>query len=361
MKHDRCPMSGYDVQADGRCGKRASPIPNNARMVPQPDAHPDAQPRPRPRRRRWRILRLAFAVLLVFSLVVWRLSWSAPPVYTPAAGTTIRGTPLGSPDHDARVITLRDNEPSILHIKPAAPTDRGELLFFGALHTKDPAHPELAELRRVWKEFRPTVALVEGRMSFFVGTPTQGIRVFGEGAAVYSMAERDGIPLYTLEPPLEVEIAALEECGDRAQVAMFRFLSGYISARRGGAVSDFKVSRLLRKRARPLTDAFPDAAAFDAYYASQFPEAPNWRDIPEEAMWPGQSDTLLHRMATRSNRTRDAHFNRVMIDLVNRGERVLAIAGRSHTIIQEPVLLDSLAPASRAALSSRRPWEPPSE
>lgn len=332
-------------------------------MVP----HSDAQPRSR--RRRWLILRLALALLLIFSLVVWRISWSAPPIYTPDASTTIRGTPLTSPEHDARVTTLRDDEPYILHLTPdstntsasTSPSPRGELLYFGALHTKDPAHPELAELRRVWNDFKPTVALVEGRMSFFVGTPTQGIGVFGEGAVVYAMAKRDGIPLHTLEPPLDVEIAALLESGDQKQVAMFRFLSGYISARRGGPVSDFKISRLLAKRTRSLTDAFPDAAAFDAYYAAQFPEAPSWRDIPEQAMWPGQSDTLLHRMATRSNRTRDEHFNRVMIDLVNQGERVLAIAGRSHTIIQEPILLDSLAPISRGILSSRRPWEPPTE
>lgn len=303
------------------------------------------------------ILRLALAMLLAFSLVVWRLSWSAPPVYTPAPGIAVQGTGLVSAEHDDRVVRLGRDEPYILHIKPAAPTERGELLFFGALHSKDPSHPLQGELHRAWEEFRPTVALVEGRMSFFVGTPTQGIRVFGEGATVYAMAERDGILLYTLEPPLDVEIAALEACGDRTQVAMFRFLSGYISARRGGTVSDFKISRLLSKRARPLTDAFPTTGAFDAYFASQFPDQPTWRDLPEEAMWPGKSDTLLHRMATRSNRTRDEHFVRVMLDLVSRGERVLAIAGRSHTITQEPILLESLQPAAHGPLSTRRPWE----
>ena len=194
-------------------------------------------------------------------------------------------------------------------------------------------------------------------MSFFVGTPTQGIRIFGEPAAVYSLAQHSGIPIYTLEPPLDVEIAALEECGDRTQVAMFRVLSGYISARRGGPVSDFKINRLLSKRASPLTSALPTIETFDAYFKSQSPELPGWRDLPEEAMWPGKSDTLLHRMATRSNRARDEHFVRAMLDLVNRGERVLVIAGRSHAVIQEPVLWESLQPAVRGGLSSPRPWE----
>jgi hypothetical protein len=300
---------------------------------------------------------LLAAIFVLLGLFIWGWHWRAPPVYTPTSSVTIAGEKLDNTVHDARYARL-DAAGYVLHIVPKpAPAARGDLIFFGALHSKDPEHPQIATLRQVWQEFKPTVALVEGRMSFFVGTATQGIGVFGESAAVYAMAEADGIPLYTLEPPLHVEIAALEECGDRTQVAMFRVLSGYMSARRGRSVSDFKIRRLLAKRAGPITDAFPDIAAFDAYFASQFPDRPTWRDLPEEAMWPGQEDTLLHRMATRSNVERDSHFVRVMLDLVNQGERVLAIAGRSHTVIMEPVLWESLQPAERGGLSSARPWE----
>lgn len=305
--------------------------------------------------------RAALAMLVVVALlgmVIWRWGWWSPPVYNPAQTVNIVGEPLDSAGHDSRYAQL-DKSGYVLHIKPerTAASAPGALLFFGALHSKDPEHPQLVTLRRVWNEFKPTVALVEGRMSFFVGTATQGITIFGEGATVYALAEDQGIPLYTLEPPLEAEIAALEECGDRTQVAMFRVLSGYMSARRGGPVSDFKIQRLLSKRAAPLTDALPSIAAFDAYFASQFPGLPGWRDLPEEAMWPGKNDTLLHRMATRSNRVRDEHFVRTMVDLAQRGERVLAIAGRSHTIILESVLWESMQPAQRGELSSVRPWE----
>lgn len=309
--------------------------------------------------RRWprRAGILAALVVVMLGLITVGWSWSAPPVYTPRSSVKIAGENLSSTQHDARYAQLEEGG-YVLHIVPqAALTVRGELVFFGALHSKDPGHPQLATLRRVWDEFKPTVALVEGRMSFFVGTNTQGIRVFGEGAAVYALAEAADIPLYTLEPPLEAEIAALEECGDRKQVAMFRVLNGYISARRGGPVSDFKIRRLLAKRARPITDAFPSVASFDEYFASQFPGRPTWRDLPEDAMWPGKNDTLMHRMATRSNIARDEHFARVMLDLTLQGERVFAIAGRSHTLILEPVLWDSMQPADRGGLSSARPWE----
>ncbi len=310
-------------------------------------------------RGRW-LRRLGYAAVLIvvaLAAIVWQFGWWAPDQYTPAPTVTISGEIFDSAGHNARV-SLLDDGPYVLHIESdGAPAGRGALLFFGSLHSKDPDHPQQAALRRVWEAFKPTVALVEGRMGFFVGTATQGIGVFGEGATVYALAEDAGIPLYTLEPPLEVEIAALEEIGDRTQVALFRVLSGYMSARRGGEVSDFKIKRLLSKRAAPLTDALPTIEAFDAYFAAQFPQYPGWRDLPEAAMWPGKTDTWMNLMATRSSRVRDEHFARVMMDLTLRGERVLAIAGRSHTVMLEPALWESMQPAKRSELSSARPWE----
>ncbi len=321
------------------------------------------QPLVRHARWKWRWLRpLGFGFCLTVGALIILISqwgWWSPKTYTPSASITPVGVALGSDGHDARVTMLELEAPYILHIEPEGDgtAAKGSLLYFGSRHSKDPNHPQQAELKRAWEQFKPTVALVEGRMGFFVGLKDQGIGVFGEGAAVYAMAEKAGIPIYTLEPPLEVEIAALKECGDNEQVAMFRVLSGYISARRGGPVSEFKISRLLAKRAAPLTDKFPDAAAFDAYVGSQFPDMGPWRDMPEEAMWPDGDDTLLHKMATRSNKVRDAHFVRTMMDLVNRGERVLAIAGRSHVVVWEPVMWESLQPAHFGELSSPRPWE----
>lgn len=312
----------------------------------------------RPRGRWLRRIGYMLALIVVaLAAIVWQFGWWAPDQYTPAPTVTISGEILDSAGHDARV-SLLDDGPYVLHLESeGASVGAGALLFFGSRHSKDPDHPQQAALRRVWEEFKPTVALVEGRMSFFVGTATQGIGVFGEGATVYALAEDAGIPLYTLEPPLEVEIAALQEIGDRTQVALFRVLSGYMSARRGGEVSDFKIGRLLSRRAAPLTDALPTIEAFDAFFAAQFPQYPGWRDLPEEAMWPGRTDTWLNLMATRANEVRDEHFLRAMLELTRRGERVLAIAGRSHTINLEPVLWESLQPAKRGGLSSARPWE----
>ena len=296
-------------------------------------------------------------VFTALGLIVWRWGWWAPAEYTPGM-VPLAAIAIDTSIHDPRVSRLGGDDAYILHIETQRPGSKpGALLFFGSLHTKDTAHPQLSALLRAWEEFQPTVALVEGRMGFFVGTATQGVGIFGEGAVVYACAEDAGIPIYTLEPPLAVEIDALGTIGDRTQVAMFRVLSGYMSARRGGPVSDFKIGRLLSKRAAPLTDGLPTIEALDAEFARLVPEYDGWRNMPEEAMWPGRTDTWLNLMATRGNEVRDEHFVRVMLDLVEHGERVLAIAGRSHTVVLEPVLWESMQPAERGALSSARPWE----
>lgn len=299
-------------------------------------------------------------LLLLVALAFWCFGWSSPAHYQPSFGPQAAVSPLDSAGHDARVSQLGPDDPYILHLQasgPESPSPAGSLLYFGSLHTNDPGHPQISQLQAAWNAFQPTVALVEGRMGLFIGTAYQGVKVFGEGAIVYSLAEDADIPLYTLEPPLETEVDSLRTVGDDTQIALFLTLRGYISARRGGPVSDFKIRRLLAKRAAPLTDSLPDIPALDAYFKTQFPTLGDWRQLPEEALWPGRFDTWLNLMASQSNVARDDHCVRVLLDLVRQGHRVLAVSGRSHTIILEPLLVESLQPAQYGSLSSPRPWE----
>src|SRR5687768_4075821 len=38
---------------------------------------------------------------------------------------------------------------------------KGKLLYFGAQHTNDPTHAQTAQIEKLWKEIRPTVAYYE--------------------------------------------------------------------------------------------------------------------------------------------------------------------------------------------------------
>ena len=61
--------------------------------------------------------------------------------------------------------------------------------------------------------------------------------------------------------------------------------------------------------------------------------------MPGEAMWPGiEGETLRMRLANASSRARDEHMARLIIDLVQRGERVFLVCGASHALAIEPAL-----------------------
>lgn len=295
----------------------------------------------------------ACSLLVVGAIVAWFFSWSSPPVYTPGSPRAL-AAPISSSIHDERVSAIGDGPYTL-----AIDTPRGALLFFGARHLNDAADPQVEAIRSAWNAFRPTVALVEGRMGFFVGPDSFAVRQFGESAAVYALARDAGVPLYTLEPPYEKEVAALLEVGSPQRVALFVTLRGAMSDRRSGRVSDEQARNLLRRRTNTpaLKGAFDSFKDMEAFYAKEFPGLPAWRDLAEEALWPSPEGTWLNAMARRAGAERDEHFAQVLLDLVAKGERVFAVAGRSHVVMLEPALWATLQPATRGELSSPRPWE----
>lgn len=67
-------------------------------------------------------------------------------------------------------------------------------------------------------------------------------------------------------------------------------------------------------------------------WGKYFPDGPDWRDVSDEFGLPGYLGEIDGNLA------RDEHFVRVVIDLVNQGERVFAVAGLSHAVKLEQTL-----------------------
>jgi hypothetical protein len=218
----------------------------------------------------------------------------------------------------------------------------GALLLFGAAHTRDAAAPELAALRGLWGRFEPTVCLVEGRLGFLLPGVMDPVRHYGEMGFAAALARRDGLPIYSWEPPREAEVARMLETFPAERVALFYVLRPYVSNRRFGKPEDpegyVEGYRAERTTWPGLEGTLPDIAAIDRLWQRDFAGLPDWRDTSDEYGWPG----YLADLAARSNALRDEHFASVLLDLVRRGERVFAVAGSSHAV--------RLAPALRAAL-----------
>ena len=231
------------------------------------------------------------------------------------------------------------------------------LLYYGSWHTRDPKDPQITEMRALWTEFRPTVAVTENRLGPYFGALGYGVGLQGEFAVAGELGRRAGLPVYTLEPSWSVEVETLKREFSVEDLIVFYTLRVYLSERDGTVPEkrDALAEHLLGKRAARdgLGPAHvPDIARFDEVWRERFPGLGEWRTLPSEALHPSDAPTRLQWIATRVNEVRDEHAAAVILDLLARGERVFAIAGGSHVVKQEPVLRAGFAAlAERSALA----------
>jgi hypothetical protein len=124
------------------------------------------------------------------------------------------------------------------------------------------------------------------------------------------------------------------------EVALRVILGPYFSNLRHGRpdrpeafVEEFRAERV---KWVGLEDTFKSVDEIDAEWRMRFPDGPDWRDTSDEYGLPGFFAEM------DSNRARDEHFARVVIDLVRSGERVFAICGSSHAVKLERPLRETL-------------------
>ena len=279
---------------------------------------------------------------LLLGIYAW-LHWSpAGPTYPAASHIELPHAFRNQPEHDA-ARTRNNGNPYILQFQTA---DAGSLVYYGASHLSDPDHPQTADITSRWQAFEPTVALYEGRSrGYFYGSLIEPFAGLPEPALVHKLARHDEIPLYTLEPAYEDEVAALLNLYSAEQVALYFFLRVYRSEAEGIADESLALD-LLAKRTdvAGLHGSLTTIDDLDTIWQRDFPTEADWRIIRSE---PG----YLAEISDQSRRIRGEHMARILVDLVEQGERVFAVVGSGHVIRQEWNL--------RVLLGQEAAWDQP--
>jgi hypothetical protein len=217
-------------------------------------------------------------------------------------------------------------------------SEGGGVLIFGATHTQNPDDPQIESIKRYWNNFRPTVALCEGRLGFLISWFSDPVKNYGESGLVYHLAKKNDVEVYTWEPPRELEISAMLEEFPKEHVALFYVLRPYFSNLRFGKPDnpDKFVEEFRKKRTRykGLENTLKSIATIDSIWQVDFKGLKDWRDTSDEYGLPG----YLKDISAKSNLFRDEHFIRTIIDLVKKGERVFAVSGSSHAVKLDPAL-----------------------
>lgn len=289
------------------------------------------------RRRRVLLSVLVLVVALGSSaLALWRWMRVELPAYVPDPSIALSAPFRTWAEHDA--IYPQSTFPRVFRSSGA----KREVLYIGAKHSSDAADPQHDEIERLWREFRPTVALCEGRGAQFRfdRRPTTG--GFTEPRLVGVLARRSGVPLYSIEPAYADEVRALIAMFPPRRVAAFFTLRVFAQENTGGE-TDALALRLLRKRTDVdgLRGTLRTIADLDQLWRDEFADQPDWRTLRQIDGIPN-----FGAIAHASREVRGKHMARCLIDLARRGERVFAVVGASHVIRHEPTLEAALNPTN---------------
>lgn len=211
------------------------------------------------------------------------------------------------------------------------------VLVYGSVHTKDPGDPQLDDIESRWKAFRPSVALVEGRLGFLAPGFMDPVKEYGEMGRVYALARADGVTTYSWEKPWEDVATTLAGRFPPDRVAVYFVLRPYFSNTRFGrpaAPEAFLEEYLHRASIPALAGTIDDVSDVDQIWQRDFPGGPDWRDVSDEGPLPG----YLSDIGFASEDLRNQHLARIVHTLRTKGERVFVVCGSSHAVLIEPAV-----------------------
>lgn len=223
------------------------------------------------------------------------------------------------------------------------------LVYYGAIHSRDPDHPQVAEIEEAWGDLRPEVAFYEGPDRGIEPDLRSTVRTAGESGLVRFLARRDGAEVRRLEPDPVAEARYVMEVFTPEQTKLFYVLREAQRMRQSASLGkDAIVKRIasLLKRARSLPgigEVLTTVPEVAAAYARHFDEPQGWWQAPPRWFDPlltGEQTggKFLNGVNRRSSEYRNLHMYRELAGAVREGKRVFAVVGRNHVPMQAPAL-----------------------
>ena len=266
-----------------------------------------------------------FIGIVVLALVsVFLLAWKSPDYYRVADCKSVTIVPF------SQYGAIADHpRPMILEGK--------NVVIFGATHTRDPKDSQIDEIEFKWKQLKPSIALVEGRLGFLLPGFMDPVKNLGEGGKVKALARAAGIPVYNWDLPKEDLAAKLKASFTGEQIALAQILFPYFGAQRFGKPASpetYIEEYLHRAKYVGLEEKFRTAADLDREWKNIFPAGPDWRTVSDEHGLPGYLENYLAAI----NDLRNQQLVCAISQLLSKGEKVFVVCGSSHAACIEPAV-----------------------
>jgi hypothetical protein len=257
-------------------------------------------------------------------------------------------TPESSPDASRHILSFAQYG-AIRHATPyVVDVARGgsRLLLFGGLHSSDPAEPMFDQIETAFSTLSPAFALHEGTPPHIEPDREVAIRRHGEAGLVRHLAARAGIETASMDIPLVEEARRLRrEIGPGAAL-VFLVVRQCASFNRKTARMDFDgyFGAFFARIAPGLELAAIDWPLVESAHQRVLGRPLAARTITGLETDPMRHDLLTQRIARRSNRLRDEHMLRRLIEALAGHARVFATVGVTHAVMLEPALRAAAAP-----------------
>ena len=202
----------------------------------------------------------------------------------------------------------------------------GKAVILGVEHKNDPKLSQFDSIRWYWEQHKPTVALVEGRLGFFLKWVQDPIKTYGESGLTAMLAKTDDVDLYTWEPSREDEIELLIQTHSAKKLAMFYALRPFFQLP-DNEKNENQLQALIDERTnyKALENSITSWQQVDSIWKVNFPEL-NWRTYNSGYGYPG----YLHDIWNDSNLARDKHMVNIIAEEVKQGQTVFVTMGASH-------------------------------
>lgn len=261
-------------------------------------------------------------VLILFSCNVL---WKSPAFYKVEAQKQLE-VPIMDMETYMSTLVSNHRRPYIYHVKS---NNGGQVVILGVEHINDPNNSQFDSIRHYWNIYKPSVALVEGRLGFLFKWLQDPIEKFGEGGLTADLAKKDRADLYTWEPTRADEIELLIQKYSAKKLAMFYSLRPFfgIPPKERESNPEEKLQNLIDDRTdyKHLKGTITSWEEVDNLWKKDFPDIA-WRTYSTNYGWPG----YFHNIWNSSNLSRDEHMVQIIIELVEKGETVFVTMGASH-------------------------------
>lgn len=276
-------------------------------------------------------------ILFILILFIADIIWKSPSYFKTSQVHTLEVPIMNMTTYMDSIINTH-RRPYIYSLNTE---NAGKVIIVGVAHTNDPNNSQFDSIRKYWKNNKPSVALVEGRLGFYIKWLQNPIKQYGESGLTSELAKRDGADLYSWEPTRDDEIDMLIKKYSGLKLAMFYSLRPFFGIpieERENNPEDILQSLIEeRTNKKHLVNTINSWKDIDSIWQADFPDK-DWRIHNSGYGYPG----YLHDIWNSSNLARDQHMINIIIELVQEGETVFVTMGSSHAPRIEKSLINAL-------------------